>query len=245
MTESSFSYAEYLQILNAYDRRFVNFHEATENAFAILRHDVEFSVDRALKLALLEAEHNTKSTFFFQVLSNAYNPFSVKNYKKIQKIEELGHDVGLHFYITHLNHHDHGQLRSELARQKAMFELGLDMECKAFSFHRPPKWVLEIREDVVDGILNAYGPSYFEFSPNPEKIKYITDSQHKWSYGHPLDFSSESKVQILLHPDEWSPSGDTGPEGFFSSIIDENANEFISTLDGETKHFAAYKMDLK
>ena len=82
------------------------------------------------------------------------------------------------------------------------------MDCNYFSYHRPPKWVLENRNDEISGMINAYGPSFFEFSSNPKEIIYLADSQHKWTYGHPLDRLSSAKIQILTHPDEWTLNGD-------------------------------------
>ena len=72
-----FSFSEYNQILSGLKNRFVNFPDAiNKKEFIILRHDVEFTISRALDLAKIELEHSIKSTFFFQVISDAYNPFS-------------------------------------------------------------------------------------------------------------------------------------------------------------------------
>lgn len=38
-----------------------------------MRHNVEFSMERAYKLALLENENNLVSTYFFQLTNNSYN----------------------------------------------------------------------------------------------------------------------------------------------------------------------------
>ena len=245
MENKSFSLNEYQNILNAYKGRFVKFDEVKKETFVILRHDVEYSVKRALTIAELESKNNVSSTFFFKVRSNVYNPFSRINIEKINKIKKMGHDIGLHFYVTHLKNKNINELRSELNQQKNIFEQGLNIECKSFSFHRPPLWVLEIREDYIDGLINAYGPSYFEFSKTPQKIKYISDSQHKWNFGHPLDFINLQKLQLLFHPDEWSKKGDNNYEEFFNDLIKENNDEFLLYLENETKHFENYKKKLK
>lgn len=236
-----FSFSEYIEILNTFSGRFVSFEDASDDAFTILRHDVEFSIDRALNMANLDYNHGVQSTFFFQILSNAYNPFSTENVAKINQIKNLGHNVGLHLYISHLTEHNRENLQNELRRQKLLFEQGLGLECTTFSFHRPPRWALEVRDDKIDGVINAYGPSFFEYSSAPKHIKYVADSQHKWAYGHPLDFKNQKKLQILLHPDEWSKMGDVGLEEFFIALINENKATFIRTLDSETKHFSEFK----
>ena len=54
--------------------------------FLILRHDIEFSVDRAYGLSEIEKEEAVQATYFVQITNNAYNPFSVKNKKMLQKM---------------------------------------------------------------------------------------------------------------------------------------------------------------
>ena len=241
----SFSYDEYSGILKEYRERFVSFKNVNSDEFVILRHDVEFSIERAYELAILENAHEVKSTYLFQVISNAYNPFSCINKLKIEEIKNLGHEVGLHFYVSHLNSYDYANLKGELNRQKDLFELALNIPCEIFSFHRPPEWVLELREDHINGIINTYGPSFFEFSPKPQKIKYIADSKHKWSYGHPLNYSSQRRIQILLHPDEWTIKGDCSLEEFFKDLINHKTKIFKSTLLQETKSFLKIRDQLK
>ncbi|MEQ3695718.1 MAG: hypothetical protein ABNH02_01995 [Pseudomonadales bacterium] len=241
MSSNGFSYSEYEAMVRPLRGRDCFYEDALSGDFLILRHDVEFSVNRALRLALIENTHSVKATYFFQVASSAYNPFSPDNIVKIKRIIELGHDVGLHFYVSHLAEGDYLGLDRELERQSRMFELGLDISCTKFSFHRPPSWVLEDRDDLRLGMLNAYGESFFEYSNNPTKIKYIADSQHRWAYGYPRDFLNFPKLQILLHPDEWTHKGDSSELEFFASLAAEVSAEFIELLDNETKHFAKHK----
>ena len=241
MSMLPFSHEEYKQILKAFNYKFDKYRLGMAQSFTILRHDVEFSVIRALDIAEIESELGVQSTFFFQVKSSAYNPFSVGNFKSIHRILELGHDVGLHFYVSHIDMYDEPSLMRELDIQRKLFEIGLSIDCSKFSYHRPPRWVLENRSDTVGDLINAYGESYFEFSPAPSKIKYIADSKHKWSYGHPLDHLNKKKVQILIHPDEWSVSGEKQEQQFFSDLITEHRKVFINTLDQETTHFSEHK----
>ena len=243
--KGTFSYAEYRFILEALKKKNKTFDEALEGEFIIMRHDVEFNIDRAQKMAIIEKEHDVKSTFFFQVISSAYNPFSVKNKTKILSLIEMGHSIGLHFYVSHIPVNDFEKLDNEFKKQKKLFEEGLEQPCKIFSFHRPPSWVLEIRKDYLFGALNAYGPSFFEYSPTPKSIKYTTDSNHTWRYGHPLDNLKLPKMQILAHPDEWSNEKNLTELDFLKSLVGENRKEFISTIDEELKSFAPYRDEIK
>ena len=245
--KGTFSYDEYKLILEALKTKKTTFDDALKGEFTILRHDVEFNVDRAQKMGAIDKEYGIKSTFFFQVISSAYNPFSVKNKAKILSLIEMGHSVGLHFYISHVPINNFEKLEYEFTQQKKMFEAGLELPCKIFSFHRPAPstWVLEIRKDYLFGALNAYGPSFFEYSPAPKSIKYTADSNHRWKYGHPLDNLEFSKMQILAHPDEWSNKKNLTELGFLKSLVDESRKDFITTVDEELGSFAPYRDKIK
>ena len=237
----NFTHNDYIKILKIIKPRLSSFQLPMPEHFVLLRHDVEFNVKRALDIAEIESAYKIKSTYFFQVLSSGYNPFSSVNKKNIQRIKELGHDVGLHFYVSHLEDDNWDVLENELNIQKILFEKGLQINCNIFSYHRPPRWVLENRDDQLCGMINAYGQSFFEFSPNPKNIIYMADSQHKWSYGHPIDNIRASKIQILTHPDEWTAEGDSSNKEYFSNLIKDHNNNFVETLDKETKHFNEHK----
>ncbi len=245
--KGTFSYDEYKLILEALKTKKTTFEDALKGEFAILRHDVEFNIDRAQKIGAIDKEHGIKSTFFFQVISSAYNPFSVKNKTKILSLVEMGHSVGLHFYVSHVPTNNFEKLEYEFNQQKKMFEAGLELPCKIFSFHRPApsSWVLEIRKDYLFGTINAYGPSFFEYSPNPKQIKYTADSNHRWKYGHPLDNLEFKKMQILVHPDEWSNNKDLTELGFLKSLVEDSRKDFISTVDEELGSFAPYRDKIK
>lgn len=235
----NFSYKEYKMILDSYSGRFKKFSEVIGvSEFVILRHDVEFNVNRALQLAQLEETEGVKSTFFFQVMSNAYNPFSKINQDAIRAIEMMGHSVGLHAYISQLASPSFNVIENELKRQKDLFEVGLNIKCSSFSFHRPPNWALDIRRDEIGSMINAYGPSFFEYSAEPRSIKYVADSKHTWAYGHPLEHCDKPKIQILAHPDEWTIAGDEGVGEFFLGLKRAHNDEFTLTLGAETKHYS-------
>ena len=113
------------------------------------------------------------------------------------------------------------------------------MPVDRFSFHRPPRWVLENRADKISGYINMYGESFFEFSNNPQEIRYLADSRHEFAYGHPLENHDFKKFQILLHPDEWTRIGYPEQKNF-ESLLDEHSEVFIETMNNETTNYAKY-----
>ena len=95
-----FSFNEYKNIINLIKEHLpiMDFSDIEKNTkkFCVLRHDIEFSVDRAYKLAKLENKLGVTSTYTVQLRNNTYNALSEKNIELIKKIKDLGHHIGLH-----------------------------------------------------------------------------------------------------------------------------------------------------
>jgi hypothetical protein len=219
----------------------VELYAVKEEKFTLLRHDVEFSLQRALKLAEWDNQLQFPSSTLIQVYCDAYNIFSRSNKKVIVSIDELPYStIGLHLYVSHLKEGDWDGFYLELERQSKLLSECISRKVDRFSIHRPPKWILERRCDVISGMLNFYGDSFFEFNLSPQKIKYFADSQHDFKYGSPLQNHSFSKVQLLFHPDEWSEKGcDTGEN--FLELSSEHMQKFKQCLLHETNHYKAYQ----
>ena len=83
---NSFSFDEYERILVRYKESNIDFDEVgTQDTFSLLRHDVEFSVERALEISKLDSKHKIKSSFLFQVNSDSYNLGSHVNKRIIKQ----------------------------------------------------------------------------------------------------------------------------------------------------------------
>ena len=235
MLDNQFSYKAYIKILHKYKDKFCDFANVESmKSYVLLRHDVEFSPIRALEIAKIENNENISSSFLFQVRSNAYNVLSSINRKIINEIISLGHKVGLHFYVTHLEENNWDSLRMELLKQADILNFAINKEIDRFSYHRPPRWVLKNREDHLKNLINMYGKSYFELSEAPQHIKYLADSKHSFPYGNPMGNYAFNKMQILLHPDEWSNKGYQTKDNF-NSLAEEHLDQFKLTLKTETK----------
>ncbi len=230
----TFAYREYSAIIYRYKVINCDFPESiNRDSFAVIRHDVEFNVERAASLARIDAKAGIVSTFLFQVTSNAYNILSNVNRQRIIGIRDQGLKIGLHLQITDVRENDWEAVEREIVFQANVLEQAIGIEVDRFSFHRPPDWVLNSRENYIAGYLNLYGKSFFEFDPKPKKIKYIADSRHRFDYGHPLDSFNFEKFHLLLHPDEWSVQG-FGEYDNFRELENENSVEFERTLQSET-----------
>lgn len=75
-----------------------NYHNYTDAPrCVIIRHDIDNSLQQAVKLAELEAEENIQSTWFVLLRTDFYNVFSKASKEALDRIQTLGHEIGLHF----------------------------------------------------------------------------------------------------------------------------------------------------
>ena len=223
-----------------------------DEKFIILRHDVEFSPKRAYDLAVVESKYSIFSTFFFQISNNAYNILSEKNKERIKEIMSMGHKVGLHFHRQGSN--DLEEIKQRIQYESDVMSYILHTKIDRFSFHRPSQLVLE-NEIRIPGMINAYAPLYFTFTKGQtdvdftKGVKYIADSRNQWSYLAPYTspspdfFEIYPKVQILCHPYSWT---EKGYETLYNlkSLIEENKEEFVDTLNSETVYVKEYINEL-
>lgn len=216
--------------------------------FVIMRHDVEFSIERAYQMSLVESEEDFNSTYFVQITNNSYNAFSKKTIDLMRDMASRGHTIGLHY---HLN----GQLDPVLVRDgvrdqlRIMSEM-LGMEVNTYSFHRPVKEVYYY-EISIPYTINAYSKEFFTFAENVKEddvleVKYIADSKHRWNYGFPNyeTLMKHKKVQILIHPFSWTEQGYDNLRNF-ETLIREKQEALIDTLDEEFLRFREVRKEIE
>ena len=116
--------------------------------------------------------------------------------------------------------------------------------------HRP-QTVTKYYETDIPGLINAYSKTFFTFAESVDEntrldVKYIADSQHRWNYGYPDEETllHTPKLQLLIHPDFWTESGQD-ILGNFKQLIIENRDEYMNTLDSECKHYGTIKNQLQ
>ena len=214
-----FSYDEYKEIISLIQEYLpiVSFDDVIDNnlkKYCVIRHDVEYSMDRALKLAQLENELNIKSTYCIQVRNNIYNAISDKNIEIAKQIKALGHEIALH-QDPPAGFGDY-RLKEYLLRDMKTLSDYLHIPIKIFSYHKPKPEYLQKYFTVKDKI-NTNGNQFFHYiggnsgivKPEELDVTYLADSNHKWKWGDPkdLDFTKIQKLQMNMHPYSWSKEG--------------------------------------
>ena len=241
-----FNYAEYRNIITLVKQNLpiMDFSEVNDevNAFCVLRHDIEFSIDRALQMARIEHEDlNVHSTYTVQLRNNTYNALSQKNIEAIQEIESMGHYIGLHQNPPQMSD---DELVDYITKDIETLEHYYGFSVDRFAFHRcgSNPGILE-RYVEVPGKINCYAKEFFHYfsGDKPEEIRvhYLADSNHDWKYGHPFNvdyWDLPQKMQLLTHPYSWTEVGYENISNF-TKLIKERNEELLSDMNSETKTF--------
>ena len=163
---SKFSYEGYVDIIERVNDKLpiVDFSDVLINKldkFCIVRHDIEFSVDRALELANVESMFGINSTYTVQLRNNTYNALSEKNIESVREIRKLGHHIGLHQNPPQMND---VELIEYITKDIETLEHYYGFEVDRFAFHRcgSNPGILEKYVEVPDKI-NCYAKEFFHY----------------------------------------------------------------------------------
>lgn len=248
-----FSYQEYTEIINSIKKsnKQKTYREVLENnskEFIIVRHDVEFSVWRAYRLASLEKKQGIQTAYFFQVSNNSYNVLSKRNREMLEEIHLMGHQVGLHFHLNGLT--DINKIKKEIQNEINIMNSKLSFDVDSFSIHRPTEKILEYNIKIP-GIINTYQNDFFSYvkdiKVHKPEIKYISDARHQWNYGiMPTEsvLLKYKKIQLLIHPYSWNEKSCDNLENF-QNLFNEKKQELLNTFDMECSHFRNIKEELE
>lgn len=236
----AFSYKEYVKIIEWVKSHYdvLQFTDITKDTseFCVIRHDIEYSIDRAYNLAKLEETMGVKTTYLVQIRNNCYNALSVKNIPILHEIQKMGHTVGLHVHCGLLNTYD--TISSMIKQDIEILSKVLNTDIKVFSFHRPTNELLTSNLHIP-GLINAYSDTYFHpyvgRTPRKLNVRYISDSNHSWKYGYPTT-SDNPKLQLNLHPFSWTKSGKENTPNF-KMLISEKNKEMVSSMSNEIRTF--------
>ena len=89
-------YRELLEAAQAGGYGFAFFEGSPQPRTVVLRHDVDLSLDAALRMAEVEAAAGAHATYFLMTGSVFYNLNSHEGEHALARLRELGHRVGLH-----------------------------------------------------------------------------------------------------------------------------------------------------
>jgi hypothetical protein len=176
-------YGELLAAAGQGGYRFSSFEQEPRAGDLLLRHDVDISLDSALRVAELEADAEAPATYFLMTQSVFYNLASPEGLRTINRLRELGHGVGLHAVWP-----------------GAEWDERFD---RILAWHNPET---DYMSQPVDGFVNVMAPPFFD----PDH--YRSDSNQSWRHGCPHDALARGEfdwLQLLTHPEIWVYPGDS------------------------------------
>lgn len=190
-------------------------------ASIILRHDIDFSLDAALKMAESEAALGVVSTYFVLLRSPFYNALSPRGTEIIRRISSLGHEIGLHWDGSLLSSETtraHDTLKSEA---QILGSLAGQTVVSAAQ-HVPRLGYLDV-SDLFEN--DTYSESF------QKSYAYVSDSSMRWRTRNLNDVLSEkAHFHLLIHPIWWATAGDDY-RGKIATLCETQAHDLRREYD--------------
>jgi hypothetical protein len=183
--------------------RFAFFDAEPESGDLLLRHDVDLSLDAAVRLAELEAEAGVAATYFLMTQSVFYNLASPEGLRALNRLRELGHGVGLHAVWP-----------------------GAELDERfdpVVAWHNPNH---DYMSEPLEGVVNVMQPPFFD----PDH--YRSDSNQRWRHGCPHEELARGEfawLQLLTHPEIWVYPGSTMRETM-NAMLDAERERRLALL---------------
>jgi hypothetical protein len=198
-----FTTFEYIKLLRLakLNYRFVNYEDAELGTrFILWRHDCDFSLNRALRIAQIEHEEGIISTYFINPHCDFYNVLEKGQSELIKKIISLGHRIGLHFDASYYTINSETELEELIAREADWFRQWFNIDLKVFSFHNPTTMIVQCEKSHYGGLINCYSEFFKKHVP------YCSDSNGYWRFRRLYEVLEEAQdpcLHILTHPCWW------------------------------------------
>jgi len=243
MSIRDFTYNSYIELLNLIiDNGYSVSNYHTYNSIknlCIIRHDIDYDIEKAVKLAKVEAsftKSKVHSTYFVLLTSNLYNTFEKSNIKYLKQIISYGHEIGLHFDETNyfnstppLNNY-YEKIIEYIIKEKSILEQIIESPISSVSMHNPSKYILDLNLEIP-GIVNSYSNLFFK------EFKYLSDSWHNWRENAEDVISSKKfeKIHLLTHPIWYTDTKNSMRNKLFDFVSTRNQKVY-DEIDKTTKH---------
>jgi hypothetical protein len=191
-------YRSFLRALKDRGSTFASFLDEPSETAVYLRHDVDFSLEFAHRLAVVNREEGVSATYFVLLRSHAYNLASDHSQAVLAKLRELGQRVGFHY--SDLGSDGTVPLRDCVAndhRIASQLVAGLE---QVWCAHSPSPTLLRACLELdTPGLVNASGERFMR------GMTYYSDANMRYSPTTWLALAQrlEGPAHILIHPVYW------------------------------------------
>lgn len=234
----NFSYSNYKKILEEMKTinkiyNFKSVDRVVKHGY-ILRHDIDFDIEKAYSMFNVEKEMNVISTYFILVTSDLYNILSYKNRNIIKNISSNGFEIGLHFDPVIYGDISLNQMQKQVEKECSIIEDIIGLKVQTVSLHNPS---IHNQYPLFEVYKNAYSKEFF----NPDL--YLSDSCRDFRGKDIFEFIKKGQnnlLQVLFHPIHFSENGENYIESF-NKIIESKINNF----DKYIRINKTYKKEIK
>ena len=190
-------YRELLEAARAGGYRFAFFDRAPEAGTVILRHDVDLSLEAALRVAELEADAGAAATYFLMTRSEFYNLDADSGLATVERLRELGHRVGLHAVWPHVDRDER-------------FD-------PVLAWHNPDP---EYMRAPVEGFVNVMEAPWADVYRSDSNQHWRQGCPHE-----ELAAGAFERLQLLTHPEIWAYPGETMRETMLAMLDAERERQ--------------------
>lgn len=225
----NFTFNEYKKLIDTLRRQgyeITNYHDYKNiKNPCILRHDVDYSLEKSDIFAAFENSIEVKSTYFVLISSDFYNLLSKNNIKLLYHIKEMGHEIGLHFDEVKYGSLTSGEMIQKIKEESEVLSQIIGDKIKTVSMHRPSKWVLDA-DLKISGIVNSYGTDFFH------DFKYLSDSRMRWREDvmKYVEEKTFPKLHILTHA-FWYSDENKSMYDVLDSFLESSRKDRYKILD--------------
>jgi hypothetical protein len=190
--------------LKAASYRFATFGYDGSDRHVLWRHDVDFSMHRAVVLGHIEVEEGVIATYFVNPRSPYYSVLDPEVLGLVKKTLDLGHQLGLHFDCDAygVKGWEFARLESAVSQERRLLESIVGHSIGCVSWHNPDlSNLLDFTQDSIAGLKNAYS----------DRLRrgyiYCSDSNGYWRFRPMKEVIAEQppRLHLLTHPEWWTP----------------------------------------
>jgi hypothetical protein len=196
-------YRELLEAARGGGYRFAFFDHEPEPGELLLRHDVDLSLDAALRLAELEEKVGARATYFLMTESIFYNLGSAEGRQALERLRALGHRVGLHAVWP-----------------RAEFDGRFD---RVLAWHNPDP---EFMREALPGAVNAMQIPYADTYRSDSNQYWRHGCPHE-----ELAAGAFERLQLLTHPEIWVYPGETMRKSMLAMLDAERERRLVQLAE--------------
>lgn len=232
MLEVDFTWKNYDTIMKRLKERYqdvsvANAIKTTPSKSMIIRHDIDYSLARAERMAEIEHQNNVKADYFVLLDNPFYNASDADGIRHLKRIAALGHNIGIHFDVAGYKRDDFSKV---VNAHKNTLENLVGCPVTSISYHNPGKLGLDTldRSDELLGLANAYSMTL------QNNYAYRSDSLMTWKdkgfFAEALA-GQHDKIYLLFHADWWTDTAMNRDEKIRSIITEKSQNNWANFED--------------